>query len=167
MELCLMLCNSLDGRGVWERMDTCRCMAESLFCPPESLTILLTGYTVIQNQSLLEKEWVVGKDEKNRHFLQSTEQAGVGRKETEECEGNYGTFLFFFKKVFWSIAALQRCVNFCRTSKALSFMYVQIYTYSFSCSFPLQCIKGYWIQSLCYTVGLCCLTILSIFVWIW
>ena len=71
-------------------------MAESLCCPPESVTILLTGYTVIQNQNLLEKERVVGKDEKNRHFLQSIEQAGVGRKETEECEGNYGTFLFFF-----------------------------------------------------------------------
>ena len=25
-----MLCASLDGRGVWERMDTCVCMAESL-----------------------------------------------------------------------------------------------------------------------------------------
>jgi len=96
MELCLMLCNSLDGRGAWGRMDSCRCMAESLCCPPESVTILLTGYTVIQNQNLLEKERVVGKDEKNRHFLQSIEQAGVGRKETEDCEGNYETFLFFF-----------------------------------------------------------------------
>ena len=146
MELCLLLCNILDGRGAQGRMDTCRCMAESLCCPPESVTILLTGYTVIKNQNLLEKEWVVGKGEKNRHFLQSTEQAEVGRKETEECEGNYGTFLFFFFKVFWSIAALQCCVNFCRTSKSLSFMYVQIYTHSFSCSFPLQCIMGYWIQ---------------------
>ena len=26
----IMLCASLDGRGVWERMDTCVCMAESL-----------------------------------------------------------------------------------------------------------------------------------------
>ena len=25
-ELCSMLCGSLDGRGVWGRMDTCICM---------------------------------------------------------------------------------------------------------------------------------------------
>ena len=98
MELCFVLCNNLDGRGAWGQIDTCRCMAEFFCCPLGSVTILLTGYTVIQNQNLLEKEWVVGKGEKTRRFLQSTEQAGVGRKETEECEGNYGKFLFSFKK---------------------------------------------------------------------
>ena len=40
-ELCLMLCGSLDGRGVWRRMDTCICMAESLCCPPETITTFL------------------------------------------------------------------------------------------------------------------------------
>ena len=30
-----MLCGSLDGKEIWERMDTCMCMAESLCCPPE------------------------------------------------------------------------------------------------------------------------------------
>ena len=30
MELCSMLCGSLDVSGVWRRMDTCICMAESL-----------------------------------------------------------------------------------------------------------------------------------------
>ena len=28
-ELCSMSCGSLDGRGVWGRMDPCMCMAES------------------------------------------------------------------------------------------------------------------------------------------
>ena len=28
-------------RGIWGRMDTCICMAESLFCPPETITTLL------------------------------------------------------------------------------------------------------------------------------
>ena len=37
-ELCSMLCGSLDGRGVWARMDTCICMAESLCRPPETIT---------------------------------------------------------------------------------------------------------------------------------
>ena len=29
---------------VWGRMDTCMCMAESLCCLPETVTILLIGY---------------------------------------------------------------------------------------------------------------------------
>ena len=63
-----MLCGSLGGRGVWEKMDTCMYMAESLHCLPEttttqphptflifplfSLTVLLyfKGYTSIQNE---------------------------------------------------------------------------------------------------------------------
>ena len=51
-ELCSMLCGSLDGRGVWGRMDTCICMAESLHCSPETITTLLIGYTLIQNKKL-------------------------------------------------------------------------------------------------------------------
>ena len=51
-ELCSMLCGSLDGRGVWGRMDTCTYMAESLRCPPETITALLIGYIPIQNKKL-------------------------------------------------------------------------------------------------------------------
>ena len=32
-----MLCASLDGRGVWGRMDTCTRMAESLLRSPETI----------------------------------------------------------------------------------------------------------------------------------
>ena len=32
MELCSVLCGSLDGRGIWRRVDTCICTAESLRC---------------------------------------------------------------------------------------------------------------------------------------
>ena len=33
---------------VWGRMDTCSiCMAESLCCPPETITTLLIGYTPV------------------------------------------------------------------------------------------------------------------------
>ena len=45
-----MLCGSLDGRGVWGRTDTCICMAESLWCPSETITILSIGYTPMQNK---------------------------------------------------------------------------------------------------------------------
>ena len=41
MELCSMLCASLDGTGVWGRMDTCVCIAESLHCSPETIITLL------------------------------------------------------------------------------------------------------------------------------
>ena len=47
-----MLHGSLDGRGVWGRMDTCMCMAESLCCPPETITTLLISYTMIQNKKV-------------------------------------------------------------------------------------------------------------------
>ena len=35
---CSVSCGSLDGRGVWRRMDPCLCMAEPLCCPPETIT---------------------------------------------------------------------------------------------------------------------------------
>jgi len=38
---------SLDGRAVWGRMDACICVAQSLWCPLETITTLLTGYTPI------------------------------------------------------------------------------------------------------------------------
>ena len=55
MELCLMLLDSWDGRGVWGRTDTHVRMAESLPSSPETI-ILLTGYTPIQNKKSKKKE---------------------------------------------------------------------------------------------------------------
>ena len=46
-ELCSMLRGSLDGKGVWGRLDTCICMAEYLCCPPETITTLFIGYAPI------------------------------------------------------------------------------------------------------------------------
>ena len=48
-ELCSVSGGSLDGRGVWGRMDRWVCMAESLCCAPETITTLLAGYTPMQN----------------------------------------------------------------------------------------------------------------------
>jgi len=50
MELCSMLCGSLDGRGVWGKMDTCICMAQSLLCSVETIITLLISDTPIQNK---------------------------------------------------------------------------------------------------------------------
>ena len=56
MELCSVLRGSLDGRGVWGRLCTCVCLAESLCCLPETITTLLIGYTPIQNEQFKEKK---------------------------------------------------------------------------------------------------------------
>ena len=50
-----MLCGSLDWRGVWGRMDTHICMSESLYCLPETITILLISYTSIHNKKIFFK----------------------------------------------------------------------------------------------------------------
>ena len=47
-----MLNCSLNGRGVSRRVDTCICIAESLYCSPETMTALLISYTPIQNKML-------------------------------------------------------------------------------------------------------------------
>jgi len=44
-----MLCGSLDGRGVWGRMDTRVCMTRALCCLPETIRALLAGYSPILN----------------------------------------------------------------------------------------------------------------------
>ena len=38
---------SLDGRGIWGRIDACICMAELLFCAPETIKTLLIGYCLV------------------------------------------------------------------------------------------------------------------------
>ena len=43
-KLCSMLCGDLEGRGVWARMDTDICMAESLCCSPETITTLFVNW---------------------------------------------------------------------------------------------------------------------------
>ena len=44
MEFCSILCGNLEGRGVWERTNTCILMAESLHCSPESITPLFVNW---------------------------------------------------------------------------------------------------------------------------
>ena len=54
MDLGSMLCASLDARGLWGRLDTCICMAESLHYSPDPITKLLIDYTPIQNVLVLK-----------------------------------------------------------------------------------------------------------------
>ena len=47
MEPCSVSWGSLDGSGVWGKVDTCRSMAECLCCSLETITTLLIGYVVV------------------------------------------------------------------------------------------------------------------------
>ena len=62
MELCSILCASMDGSGVWRRMDTCICMAVSLCCSPEAIVTLLISYTPIQNKKLKGYKSKISRD---------------------------------------------------------------------------------------------------------
>ena len=49
-ELCLMLYGSLDGRGVWGRMDACIGMAESLHCSSELIATLFVNWLYLNTK---------------------------------------------------------------------------------------------------------------------
>ena len=51
-----MLCGILEGRGVWDSVDTRLCMAELLPCSPETTTTLLIGYTLTPNKKFKGKK---------------------------------------------------------------------------------------------------------------
>ena len=61
-----MLCDSLDGGGVWRGMDTCICRAESLCCSPQNTTSLLIGYTPIQNKKFIK----FGGKKRNKNIVE-------------------------------------------------------------------------------------------------
>ena len=46
-ELCLTLCGSLVGKGVWGEMNKCICMAESPCAAPQTITTLSIDCTSI------------------------------------------------------------------------------------------------------------------------
>ena len=50
-----MLRGSLDGRGVWVRMNTCICMAESFHCPPETITTLFVNWLYLIQNKMFKK----------------------------------------------------------------------------------------------------------------
>ena len=68
MELCLMLCGSLDGRGVWGR--TGICIAESLHCSPETVTLLITIFQY-KIESLKKSIYSNKNPERTLLFLQN------------------------------------------------------------------------------------------------
>ena len=75
-ELCSVSRGSLDGRGVWGRMDTCACMAEPLCCPPETITSLLIGYSPIGSFSKNKSVILSANDELCHLIEESVEPVG-------------------------------------------------------------------------------------------
>ena len=56
---------SLDGRGVWRRIDTWVSMAESLCCASKTITWLI-GYTPIKNKRLRKELCILGSRAENQ-----------------------------------------------------------------------------------------------------
>ena len=73
---CSMLYGSLDGSGVWGRMDTCICMAESLCYSRKTVTTLLIGYTPIQNKKLKKKKKKVCTKSTQEKLFYLTDSSG-------------------------------------------------------------------------------------------
>ena len=59
-----MLCDSLDGRGVWEKMETYICMPEFLHCSPETITTLFVNQLCPNTNKKLKKGTESGKGRK-------------------------------------------------------------------------------------------------------
>ena len=57
MEICSVLCGKLDGRGVWGRINACVCMAKSLCCSPETITMLLVSSTSMPSELPRKPHW--------------------------------------------------------------------------------------------------------------
>ena len=70
-----MLSGGLNGREVWGRMYTCTCKAESLHCSPETIKILLIGYTTIENKKFKLKKRI----KKNHGFTNHRAEENTGR----------------------------------------------------------------------------------------
>ena len=74
MDLSWMLCGSLDGRGVWGRMDTCVCMADCLHCSSETITtLLILNWLYPKTKQNIKKK----KDEKKRFLPTWTTSSSV------------------------------------------------------------------------------------------
>ena len=46
-EHCSILCNKLNGKRIWKRIDICICITESFCCRPETKIVLLITYAPI------------------------------------------------------------------------------------------------------------------------
>ena len=68
---------------------------------------------------------------------------------------------FYF---YWSVVDLQCSGNLCCTAKWLSYTHIDILFLIF---FSIMFITGYWVYSLSYRLGPCCLSILNVIVCIY
>jgi len=70
-----MLCGSLDGRGVWGRMDACVYMADSLHCSSETITTLLILNWIYPKT----KQNIKKKTMRKKYFFQLEQLAPLSR----------------------------------------------------------------------------------------
>ena len=82
-DLCSMLFGSLDGRGVWGRMDSCTCIPESLHCAPETITTVLIGYTPVQNKVL--KRFLKCLKKKRNDEINQVKSVSKAKRNEKSC----------------------------------------------------------------------------------
>ena len=186
-----MSCGNLDKRGVWGKMDTCICMAEFLYCSPETTTQLLLSYIPIQSKKF--KLWVK-KKVKNRFFyfsypllifplfsefflylhcqyieiLHTTHYLLYNHNLASDLNCNFSLFTFN-----WRIA-LQCCIGFCHTSTWISHKYTYVPSLLILwSSFPLptpshpsRLYRAPDLSSLWYTVNFHWLSVLHVVMYI-
>ena len=76
-ELCLILCDSLNGRGAWRKMYTWMCMPESLHCSPETIRASFVNQ-LCSNTEVKKKKFNLKKKERNITLFTVLQVRNVG-----------------------------------------------------------------------------------------
>ena len=106
-----MLCGSLDGRGVWGRMDTCISAAESLCSSPETITSSLIGCTPMQNKKF-KKKYVCMHTSIHRNLAHAfAKVVKMNRKKAEESSCSFPTLQSFCEQVLLLVSSGYRDVD--------------------------------------------------------
>ena len=111
---------------LWDK-DTCTCVTESLYCPPETQNIVYQLYskTKLKIKKKKKKE-LVGDPGEEQAFSAEKTRSRSQKERNRECQGNQGTLLFFSRKPYCSMAD-QCYLKFCCTPKCFSCTYTNIH----------------------------------------
>ena len=113
IELCLGWSGSLDGRGVWWRVDRPECKTQSLGSSSEAAITLLISY--IRKQNSLKK-WIKPSEVltcEERLLKASSDRQRLKIPITQMLFWEEKSFFFFF--ISWRLITLQYCSGFCHT----------------------------------------------------
>ena len=85
MELCSNLCASLDGQGIWERMNICICMPESLWVDHHKLWKILQEMGIPDHLTCLLRNLCAGQEATVRPGHGTTDWFQIGEGVCQGC----------------------------------------------------------------------------------